>query len=73
MDQHAEAPRRKRKSRFSDAQPDSVAPVDKNQAVNTAVSSFSLDPAALARAAAAKIARAIPGPLLQQLHPCQQP
>ncbi|CAH0478448.1 unnamed protein product [Peronospora belbahrii] len=61
MDQHAEAPRRKRKSRFSDAQPDSVAPVDKNQAVNTAVSSFSLDPAALARAAAAKIARAIPG------------
>ncbi|CAH0489532.1 unnamed protein product [Peronospora farinosa] len=55
----AETPRRKRKSRFSDAPSDSTAPVTKRVAVSIGASPM-LDPAALARAAATKIARAIP-------------
>ncbi|ETN04700.1 hypothetical protein PPTG_14507 [Phytophthora nicotianae INRA-310] len=60
MEQCGEAPRRKRKSRFSDAPADSAAPASKRPAVGTDTSPV-LDPAALARAAAAKISRAIPG------------
>ncbi|POM65316.1 U4/U6 small nuclear ribonucleoprotein Prp3, partial [Phytophthora palmivora] len=56
MEQH-EAPRRKRKSRFSDAP---AAPVAKRAAVGDGAAP-ALDPAALARAAAAKISRVIPG------------
>ncbi|GMF21397.1 unnamed protein product [Phytophthora lilii] len=60
MEHHAEAPRRKRKSRFSDAPAASAAPAAKRAAVGTGAAP-ALDPAALARAAAAKISRAIPG------------
>ncbi|KAI9995951.1 hypothetical protein PInf_013129 [Phytophthora infestans] len=60
MEQHGEAPRRKRKSRFSDAPANSDAPASKRPAVGSGVAP-ALDPAALARAAAAKISRAIPG------------
>ncbi|KAL3673824.1 hypothetical protein V7S43_001514 [Phytophthora oleae] len=60
MEPNGDAPRRKRKSRFSDAPAASTAPSAKRQAVG-AVAAPALDPAALARAAAAKISRAIPG------------
>ncbi|KAG7399873.1 U4/U6-U5 snRNP complex subunit prp3 [Phytophthora boehmeriae] len=60
MEHHAEAPRRKRKSRFSDAPEAPTQPAAKRAAVGSG-SAPSLDPAALARAAAAKIAQAIPG------------
>lgn len=62
MEPHADAPRRKRKSRFSDAPADATAPAAKRVAIRNNVSSPAVDPAALARAAAAKISRAIPGP-----------
>ncbi|KAG1703297.1 hypothetical protein DVH05_008206 [Phytophthora capsici] len=60
MEPHTDAPRRKRKSRFSDAPAPSTAPSAKRQAVGSGAAP-ALDPAALARAAAAKISRAIPG------------
>ncbi|KAL7691600.1 putative U4/U6 small nuclear ribonucleoprotein Prp3 [Plasmopara halstedii] len=54
-------PRRKRKSRFSDApDPPALVATDKSDVGSEAPPVF--DPAALARAAAAKISRAIPGP-----------
>lgn len=60
MEQHGDAPRRKRKSRFSDAPAASAAPASKQPAMGSGTTPAP-DPAALARAAAAKIARAIPG------------
>ncbi|KAK1948446.1 U4/U6 small nuclear ribonucleoprotein Prp3 [Phytophthora citrophthora] len=60
MEPHGDAPRRKRKSRFSDAPAVPTAPYAKRQAVGSGAAPV-LDPAALARAAAAKISRAIPG------------
>ncbi|KAG2779057.1 hypothetical protein JG687_00006870 [Phytophthora cactorum] len=60
MEQHGEAPRRKRKSRFSDAPATSSAKTAKRTAVGAGAVPAQ-DPAALARAAAAKISRAIPG------------
>ncbi|KAL4125568.1 hypothetical protein PRIC2_009150 [Phytophthora ramorum] len=60
MEQNGEAPRRKRKSRFGDAPGTSAAPTPKRQAVSSGATP-ALNPAAQARAAAAKISLAIPG------------
>ncbi|RLN52781.1 hypothetical protein BBJ29_000749 [Phytophthora kernoviae] len=60
MEHHAEAPRRKRKSRFSDAPAASAQPAAKRATVGVD-NTPTLNPAALARAAAAKISQAIPG------------
>ena len=60
MTQPAEAPRRKRKSRFSDAPSTPAAPRATSSDAETGPT-VAVDPSALARAAAAKIARAIPG------------
>ncbi|TDH64975.1 hypothetical protein CCR75_008055 [Bremia lactucae] len=58
--QHGEVPRRKRKSRFSDAPAAVYDSVAKGSSAGISAS-FVADPAALARAAAAKISCAIPG------------
>ncbi|KAG7391206.1 U4/U6-U5 snRNP complex subunit prp3 [Phytophthora pseudosyringae] len=60
MEPHGEGPRRKRKSRFSDAPAAAAAPIAKRHAVGSGAAP-AVDPAALARAAAAKISCAIPG------------
>uniref|UniRef100_M4B1E1 Uncharacterized protein n=1 Tax=Hyaloperonospora arabidopsidis (strain Emoy2) TaxID=559515 RepID=M4B1E1_HYAAE len=60
MAQPVEVSRRKRKSRFSDAPMTAAAPTATLNHAETGHKT-SMDPSALARAAAAKIARAIPG------------